>query len=248
MRRVPVVLARRFRLFALSHHLGLLLGVAEIVRVHHTGAGGALHVPGLVGQPAFVALKTFVDSAFTWWYSTYPAPPGGDPIHTLAGPQIALSFDLWPRLDSFAFRVVHDFDAGTLVTVAKNSTSFFAVATQAIALDFGLVQSRQKHNGTYRLPRSCVPLGTNPTLVADLLLWGFGMKLRALLVVHQRGITVGDDLLTGDFPRLNAPFAARLRAVSPRVRHPLGVAWYLCTPLRGRRFVVRIAKTPLRLF
>jgi hypothetical protein len=232
LRRVPVVLARRFRLFALSHHLGLLLGVAEIVRVHHTGAGGALHVPGLVGQPAFVA----------------PAPPGGDPIHTLAGPQIALSFDLWPRLDSFAFRVVHDFDAGTLVTVAKNSTSFFAVATQAIALDFGLVQSRQKHNGTYRLPRSCVPLGTNPTLVADLLLWGFGMKLRALLVVHQRRITVGDDLLTGDFPRLNAPFAARLRAVSPRVRHPLGVAWYLCTPLRGRRFVVRIAKTPLRLF
>jgi hypothetical protein len=232
LRRVPVVLARRFRLFALSHHLGLLLGVAEIVRVHHTGAGGALHVPGLVGQPAFVALKTFVDSAFTWWYSTYPAPPGGDPIHTLAGPQIALSFDLWPRLDSFAFRVVHDFDAGTLVTVAKNSTSFFAVATQAIA----------------RLPRSCVPLGTNPTLVADLLLWGFGMKLRALLVVHQRRITVGDDLLTGDFPRLNAPFAARLRAVSPRVRHPLGVAWYFCTPLRGRRFVVRIAKTPLRLF
>jgi hypothetical protein len=64
LRRVPVVLARRFRLFALSHHLGLLLGVAEIVRVHHTGAGGALHVPGLVGQPAFVALKTFVDSAF----------------------------------------------------------------------------------------------------------------------------------------------------------------------------------------
>ena len=95
---------------------------------------------------------------------------------------------------------------------------------------------------TYGFPRPSVPLRTNPTLVANLLLGRFSSCFKTLGFVYQRRVPIGDDLLAGDLSGLNTAIATRSRAVAPRVRRPLGFARDLRALLTGGWFVVDVAE------